>query len=167
MATTVRIPIDLRAPGTTIDAGNAFWIVDGLTAHDFGNWQFLQSADGSVFGVAHVPKNLAVVPAAKIVLILMANSTSGNVTSMQVFTAPVAPDGELFDPASLTSITVQDVTMPTTAFQTKEISFTIAAAPVADDLLIVRIFHDGNTANDTLAENTILIEAYLEIDVTQ
>jgi len=167
MATTVRVPIDLRAPGTTVNAGNAFWIVDGLTAHDFGNWQFLQSALGSVFGVAHVPKNLAVVPDAKIVLILMANSTSGNITSMQVLTAPIAPDGEDFDPGSLTSITVQDVTMPTSAFETKEISFTLAAAPVADDLLIVEVFHDGTKTEDTLAENTILIEAYLEIDITQ
>lgn len=165
MATTVRVPIDLRAPGTTVNAGNAFWTVDGLTAHDFGSWQYLPNVDGSVFGIAHIPKNIAVVPAAKIVLILAANNALGEITSMDVLTAAVAPDAESLNPASLVSVGVVDITMPSANKDTKEQSYTIAAAPVADDLLIVEVFHDGNTANDTLAVNTILVEAYLEIDV--
>lgn len=165
MATTVRIPIDLRAPGVTINAGNAFWTVEGLTAHDFGSWQFLPDVDGSIFGIAHVPKNIAGTPDAKIILVLAANSTSGNVTSMNVLTNAVAPDAEDIDPATLTGVGVVDITMPTTAFETKEQSYTLAGAPSADDLLIVEIFHDGDTGNDTLAENTIVAEAYLEIDI--
>ena len=165
MATTVRIPIDLRAPGVTINAGNAFWTVDGLTAHDFGSWQFLPNVDGSVFGIAHVPKNIAVTPAAKIILILAANNALGEITSMNVLTAAVAPDAESLNPGSLTGVGVVDITMPSTALETKEQSYTLAGAPSADDLLIVEIFHDGNKTEDTLAVNTILPEAYLEIDI--
>lgn len=167
MSTTVRIPIDLRAPGVTINAGNAFWTVVGLTAHDMGRWEFLNDVDGSVFGIAHVPKNMAAVPNPKIILILAANNALGEITSMDVLTAAVAPDAESINPASLVSVGVVDITMPSTINNTKEQSYTIAADPVADDLLIVEIFHDGNTGNDTLAVNTILVEAYLEIEVTQ
>ena len=167
MATTVRIPIDLRAPGVTINAGNAFWTVDGFTAHDFGSWQYLPNVDGSVFGIAHVPANIDVTPAMKVVLVLAANNALGEITSMNVLTAAVAPDAESINPASLVSVGVVDITMPSTNKDTKLQSYTIVAAPTANDLLIVEIFHDGNTANDTLAVNTILVEAYLEIDVTQ
>jgi len=165
MSTTVRIPIDLRVPGSTVNAGNSFWTVEGLTAHDFGAWQFLPNVDGSVFGIAHVPKNIAGAPAAKIVMILAANSTAGQITSMDALTGAVAADAEVLDPGSLTSVGVVDVTMPTTAFETKEQSFTLVSQPSADDLLIVQIFHDGNKTEDTLAVNTILAEAYLEIDI--
>lgn len=167
MATTVRIPIDLRAPGVTVNAGNAFWTVVGLTAHDMGRWEFLKDVDGSVFGIAHVPTNIAAVPNAKIVLILAAANALGEITSMDVKTVAVAKDAESINPASLVSVGVVDITMPSTINLTKEQSYTIVAVPVADDLMIVEVFHDGNTANDTLAVNTILVEAYLQIDVTQ
>lgn len=165
MSQTVRIPIDLRAPGSTINAGNAFWKVDGLTAHDFGSWQFLPDVDGSVFGVAHVPKNIAGAPTAKIVLILAANNAGGLITSMDVLTEAVASDAESINPGSLTAVGVVDITMPSTVYLTKEQSFTLATQPSADDLLLIEIFHDGNKTEDTLSVNTILVEAFLEIDI--
>lgn len=165
MSTTVRIPIDLRAPDSQTNPGNSFWTVEGLTAQDFGAWQFLPDVDGSVFGVAHVPKNIAGAPAAKIVLILAANNAGGLITSMDVLTGAIAADNESINPASLTSVGVVDVTMPSTAYFTKEQSFTLVSQPSADDVLEVEVFHDGNKTEDTLSVNTILVEAYLEIDI--
>lgn len=164
MSTSVRIPIDLRSPGITADAGNSFWTVLGLTAHDFGHWEFLQDVDGSVFGVAHIPKNVDPTPVAIITLILIANATTG-ITRMSVSTGAIADDAELFNPGSLTGIAAVDITVPGTAYHTKSQSYTLAAAPSADDILIVRIFHEGANANDTLSTNTILVEAFLDINL--
>ena len=164
MPTTVRVPIDLRSPGFTINAGNAFWLPIGLTAHDLGAWQFLNDVDGSVFGIGYVPTNIDASPAAKVVLILAANATAG-ITSMNVLTSAIAKDAESMNPGSLTGVGIVDITVPGTAYNTKEQIYTLATQPTADDLLIVEIFHNGVTANDTLAVNTILVAAFLEIDL--
>lgn len=165
MSTTVRVPIDLRAPDSQTNPGNSFWTVEGLTAHDLGAWQFLPNVDGSVFGVAHVPKNIAGAPAAKIVLILAANDAAGLITVMDVLTAAVASDAESIDPASLVAVGTTAITLPSAAYNTKEQSYTLASQPSSDDLLLVEILHDGNDGADTLGVNTILVEAYLEIDI--
>jgi hypothetical protein len=161
----IRIPVDLRTPDFTTNTGNSFWTSVGLTAHDFGSWQYLPNVDGSVYGQVACPTNISGTPAAKIVLVLMANSTAGQVSSMNVLTAFVAPDGESMNPGSLTGVGVVDITMPTVAYETHEQTYTLASQPTADDIIIVEVFHDGNKAADTLAVNTILVEAFLEIDV--
>lgn len=164
MATTVRIPIDLRSPAVTANAGNSFWTVLGLTAHDFGHWEFLKDVSGQIYGLISVPTNLAVTPAAKIILSLAANATTG-VTRMSVSSGAIAKTAESLNPATLTAIAAVDITVPATAYHTKEQSYTLAAAPVADDVLLVEIDHEGAHTNDTLAVNTLLTTAYLEIDV--
>ena len=163
MATTVRIPIDIRAPDIGTDAGNSWWTVLELTAHDLGHWEFLQDVDGSVYGEVHIPTNIAGTPAASLILVLAANATTG-VTRWSVESGAIA-DGESFNPGSLTGIAAVDITVPATAYLLKEQSYTIAVAPVADDLLIVRLFHEGANANDTLAVNTLLIDSFLQIDL--
>ena len=70
--------------------------------------------------------------------------------------------------STITSDTAQDITVPGTARLTKEVTFTVGdlANIAANDLLIVEILHEGTHANDTLAVNTELLEAYLRVDLT-
>ena len=166
MATTIQIPIDLRNPGVTLVPGNAFWTVLGLTAWDAGHWQFVKDVHGSVFGIVRIPANVAGTPNAKVKLVIAANATSG-VTRLDVLHLAVQTKHveENLNPAALTSIGEQDVTVPGTAYEALEVSFTLAAAPVAEDELLIQIFHHGDHGNDSLAVNTLLIDAFLEIDV--
>jgi hypothetical protein len=46
------------------------------------------------------------------------------------------------------------------------VSFTITETLAAEDFLIVELYHEGAHANDTLAVNTLLFDAFLEIDVS-
>lgn len=163
MATTVPIMIDLRNPRLTSLAGNAFPGVLGLTDWDAGIWEFVKNVDGKVYGVVYIPNNVNATPNAKIILILGANATSG-VTRMNIGTNPPA-DGESYNPSSLTDETAVDITVPGTARLLKHQSFTLTNAPAAKDLLIVEVFHNGAHVNDTLAVNTELLAAILEIDV--
>jgi hypothetical protein len=160
---TVRLPIQITTPQVSANAGNAFWTVLGQTDWDFGHWEFVKDVKGKVYGTVTVPKNLAGTPAAKVKLVVCANATSG-VTRLNVATKDVA-DGESLNP-TLTDETAQDITVPGTAYLRKDVSFTLTNAPAADDILIVEVFHEGDHANDTLAVNTLLLGAYLEVDVT-
>lgn len=160
---TKRFPIDLHTPQSSTNAGNAFWSVLAQTNYDMGHWQYVRDVDGRVFGQVLVPSELAATPNAKIRLALAANATSG-VTRMSVATKDPA-DGETVN-VSFTSETAQDVAVPGTAYLRKDISFTLTNAPAAGDLLIVSVFHEGAHANDTLAVNTLLLGAWLEVDVT-
>ena len=90
---------------------------------------------------------------------------------MRVDARPIANDAESLDQALDTTVANQDVSMPATAYNTKEVSFTLPTSgngfPVAaKDLLLVRIEHEGADADDTLAVNTLLIDAQLEIDLS-
>jgi hypothetical protein len=108
---------------------------------------------------------LAGSPNAKIILILIANATTG-VTVMNVATKCVAEDDETVD-VTLTDDSQTEVTMPGTAYKTKKVTFTGGDLGniAANDQVIVRIAHLGTDPSDTLAVNTILWDAYLEVDV--
>lgn len=164
---TKRFPIRRLTPQSSANAGNSFFNVIGLADYDSGHHEFVKDVDGKFFGIVEVPTNIAATPNAKIVLLIRANATSG-VTRLQVGTKAVA-DGESTDP-TLTDETAQNITVPGTARLRKDVTFTLTDAPAADDILIVEIFHNGDAAAggaaDTLAVNTELFDAYLEIDVT-
>lgn len=167
MATTVRIPINFRNPRFTSLAGKAWWAPVGLTALDLGRWEFLKDDDGKIYGTVLVPRNVAATPNAKIVVSIMANATTG-VTRLQVSTKAVA-DAESLNPASLTAETAQDITVPATARLRKDVTFpssgSLTEAVAADDILLVELYHNGLHANDTLAVNTEVPEAALQIDI--
>lgn len=163
MADTTRIPIDFRSPRVTSLAGNCTWTVDNLSTADVdqGWWRFAKDAEGKLYGLVSVPVSLGATPAAKIILILQANATAG-ATQVQVSTLAIA-DGESPDQA-YTAETAQTVTVAATAYAHKEVTFTLTAAPVSKDVLYIEVFHDGDHASDTLAVDTLMPEAYLEID---
>ena len=163
----VRLPIDLRNPRVATLAGNSFFTVAGLTAGDFGYWQFVKDVEGRIYGVVAIPKNVAATPNAKVVLVTSANATTG-VTRLQVSTKAIA-DGASLNPASLTAEPAQDITVPSTARLRKDVTFpstgSLTGTVAADGLLLVEITHLGAHVNDTLAVNTELWVAYLQIEV--
>lgn len=158
-----RVPINLHTPGMTSNAGNAFWTAASLTVWDAGHWEFVKDVVGDVFGIVALPHVINATPNAKIILQLAANATSG-VTTMGVATKAVA-DGESLNPGSLTAESDTDVTVPGTAYLRKEVQVTLTETVAADDILIVRIRHNGTAGNDNLAVNTLLLAAYLQVDL--
>lgn len=159
---TRRVPITLTNPIVASSAGNAFFTVLGLTDWDAGHWEFVKDVGGKIYGFAQIPQALAAT-GGTIGVAIAASATSG-VTRLNVAVKAVA-DGESLDPSSLTDHTAQDITVPGTALLRKDVSFTLTEALAAGDLLIVEIFHDGAHANDTLAVNTLLFSAWVDVTV--
>jgi hypothetical protein len=155
-----QIPIMFKNPRVQTLAGNAFANVINVGNIDIEVMEFLADVEGRFYGLAHIPSGYGTVTSAVVVFDIIANATTG-VTRMQVGTKEVG-DAESIN-VTLTNITAQDITVPGTAWLTKKVSFTIVTEPVADDLLVVEFHHDGDHANDTLAVNTQILNAYLEL----
>jgi hypothetical protein len=160
---TIQVPLDLRNPRVSSLAGNSFWTVAALTAWDAGHWEFVKSVDGKIYAIIRVPKNMAATPNAKFKLVFAANATTGNFV-VNVSWTNVA-EGASINPASLTSIGSQTITVPGTAYYLKTVSFTLGSNPSAEDELVIEIYHNGASGSESLAVNLLLIDAFLEIDV--
>jgi len=122
--------------------------------------EFLKDVVGRFYGVAHIPSGYGTVTTASVVFDLLANATTG-VSVMQVFTSQIA-EAESVDSA-LTAIAEQNITVPATAYALKRVTFNLASAPSADDLILITFSHNGNAAADTLAVNTLIANAYMEL----
>lgn len=166
MATTIDIPIDLRNPGITDNPDNAFWTVSALGADgDFGHWEYVQQADGDVYGIVAIPKNMAVTPNAKITLWMDDSGVTAQTLRMVVSGEYIA-SGEDWSPAALNDFSeVLEAAVPAVADQIVESVTAAIAAPVAGDLVQIRILHNGAHANDTLTTNPRLHAAFLRIDL--
>jgi hypothetical protein len=156
--------VDLLNPQQASNGGNAYPGVTTLTAYESWHWEYAKDVDGNIYGQVRVPENLAGTPAASIVIEIAANATSG-VSRLQVLTKAVS-DGQSINPSSLVAESVQDVTVPATAYLRKKLTFTLTNAPAAGDILLVQVYHNGAHANDSLAVNTLLLGAWLVCDVT-
>ncbi len=162
------IPIALDTPATSSTPGNSYWTVAPLTAWDAGHWEFVKDVNGRVYGMVRVPPSVAVVPNAAVVLSIASFAVTG-VTRLQVSTAEVR-DGDTtytYNQGLLTAETAQDVGIPAYGYMRKDVTFPLTTVPTADVILLVAVDHLGAHANDTLAENTLVFNAYLKIDVTE
>lgn len=148
--------IDLRNPQVAANAGNCFPTVSALTDWEAWHWEFVKDVDGKLYGLAKIGSSLPT----KIALEIAAAATSG-VTRISVGHKAIG-DGESLNPATLTQITAQDITVPGTSRFRKKVTFTITESLAPEDLLLIEVFHEGAHANDTLAVNTELYTAYLE-----
>lgn len=164
-AKTVWLPIDLRSPLTNVAYADL-----ALTAWTRGAYVFTKDVDGKLHGVVTVPPNLAPTPNASIKLVTGYNATSG--VSRWIVSSKRFADGVTYDPSSLTAETGQDITVPATARLRKDVNFALTnlGAPVAGEELIVEIFHNGlsgsgSGANDTVAVDSELLDAFLVCDV--
>lgn len=155
-----QIPINLKNPRVSTLAGNAVMQSIAFTNVDLEVLLFLPNVQGHFYGISHIPSGYGTVTTASVFFDLLADATTG-VTSLQISTAAIA-DGESINTA-LTAITRQDITVPATALLTDQVTFAIATAPIADDLIIIDFFHDGTQAADTLAVNTLIVNAYMEL----
>ncbi len=162
MATTIYIPVNLTNPRVSSLAGNSFFNVKALTNYDAGVWEFVKDVDGKIYGLVRIPSNVSGTPNAALVMVCGWNATTG-VARLSVKSAPPA-NGETLN-ATFTSETAQDITVPGTAYFRDDVTFTLTNAPSASDLLLVELFHEGAHGNDTVAVNTLLWAAYLQIDV--
>lgn len=146
------VPITIETPSTD---GNAFVApVGSNTPRLYPN--FKRDASGKWRGACQVPADYS--SGGTVRISIMANATSG-VTRMNVNFAFVA-DAESMDP-SLTAGTAQDITVPATALLRKDADFTVTGA-AAEDVLLVEVEHAGAHANDTLAAETVLVDAVFE-----
>lgn len=149
------VPVDLINPRISTLAGNAFADVIALTDHDMGLWRFVKDVEGRIYGRVRVPETRA---AATIVLAIAVNATSG-VSRWQVGYQRVA-DGASLNPAALTDLTAQDITVPATAYNRKDVTFALGAV-TAGEVVLLELKHDGAHANDTVAQDTLLVGAWL------
>lgn len=154
------IGISFKNPRTQTLAGNSFATVIAFTNFDLEVIEFVKDVDGKFYGLAHIPAGYGTVTTAKVVFDIIANATTG-VTTMQISTAPIADDETVN--ASLTSITARDVTVPGTAYKIERVTETLASVPVAGDVIVIEFFHEGTATNDTLAVNTQIVNAYMEL----
>lgn len=159
---TNQYPVDLRNPQISANPGNSFFTVAALTAWDFGHYEFIHAVNGNVFGVVVVPSTLVTPSNARIVIQCAANATTGN-TVLQVATKPVALSASI-NPASLTAEPLQIIGVPVVAYERFDVTFTLTPTVNAGDLVIVQVYHNGASVNETLAANLLLLGAYLLID---
>jgi hypothetical protein len=62
----------------------------------------------------------------------------------------------------LTAETVQDITMSATAYRPTDVTFTLTTTPAAGSDLVVKIQHNGARAQDTLAADSLLLNAVFQ-----
>jgi hypothetical protein len=148
---TVPVPVNLTNPDA---AGNGYANVLSTANIRVLIPAFLKDVVGDWWGTVRVPDNYS--SAGAITFAIAANATSG-VTTMGLASNPVA-NTEDFD-AALTSETDQDITVPGTAYDRKDVTFTLTPTLAAGDLLLVRIRHNGTATNDTLAADTLMFDA--------
>lgn len=117
---------------------------------------FVKDVVGDWWGIVRIPSDYA--SAGKIVLSIAANAITG-VTTMGLATRVVA-NTALYDGA-LTSESDIDVTVPGTAYTRVDATFTLTPTLAADSDLVYRIRHNGTAVNDTLAVDTLLMQAVL------
>jgi len=159
-----RFYLQPSSPAISHDGGNAYWNINALSTpapdFDFGAWEFVKDVDGYLNFYFDLPKVINnTTPNAKIILRLLANATTG-VSSFDVETRPRA-EGETLDVALDSTMAIQDVPMPTTAFVEKEVTFTLPTSgndhPVQSlDTLLCMIKHNGTKGEDTIAVNTLM-----------
>lgn len=156
---TRQYPLKLTAPRSQSLAGNSFWTVAQMSIYDFAHWQFVKDVDGRVAGQIMIPKTVAATPNAKIVLVITAAGTG--ISRFYCLYQSQPTEGGTIN-TGFTTATAVDTNI-SVAYGTKRVTLPIGA-PAVDQLLIFEIVHDGTHANDTIAVNTMLVEAYLEID---
>lgn len=164
MAQTIRIPVDLGVPQQAANPGNCYFDMLNLTDYDLGVWTLVKDVNGKVYGRVTVPKNLSGTTGSLIVELAWANSLSSKVARVSTAYAAIA-NGESMNPAALTDVTAQDLSVPTTTYQRTDATFSLSGL-AADDDLIVGVYHEGAHANDTVTVDTLVLGAWLECDVT-
>lgn len=144
------VPLAFTTPSAD---GNAYpTVLDSTTRQLY--YALSATADGAWYYRGQVPDDYS--SGASLIVVCIANATSG-VHRIGVDIA-VAKDGEDQDP-TLTALTVQDITVPGTAYLQDRITFSSGLPTVeAGDRIIGRVIRDGDGSGgtDSLAVPTLL-----------
>lgn len=118
---------------------------------------FTKSVDGTWEGSLRIPNNYA--SGGTIILSAVANATSGAVRWI-VSTAVVAAG--VTEDTAYTAETAQNVTVPGTARQRFDTTFTLTTTPVAGSTLNVKVTRKGTDGGDTLTVDALLWECIFQ-----
>jgi len=135
---------------------NTYWTAFALGAWTPGHWEFA-NANGWLYGQALVPPG---VTSANLRFAIAANATAG-VARMGLQYTPVANGEALNFGAFASAPPSQDVVVPATAYQRKDVVFALTGL-VGSDLVAFAVSREGAHANDTLTVATLLFGAWLE-----
>ena len=123
---------------------------------------FVKDVDGTWYGHIRVPQNY--VGNAKVIVSIFANATTG-VTRLVLGTFKAA-NAATYDAAAFTDETAQDITVPATVNVRKDVTFpasgSLATSLAAGDDLFIRLQHVGTAGTDTLAVDTMIMEAVFQ-----
>lgn len=153
----IPVPVQLHTPRTSTLGGNAFWTAKALATWDSGHWEFVKDVEGRVYGQALLPWTFTT---ATLTLRLTTDGITG-VSRMRakVFDSPAKNPN---DPATIwTDLGAVDVSM--VGYWYIEARYTITPKPPGFSTLVFEIIHEGAHANDTLAANTWLVGAWLDL----
>lgn len=144
--------IDLRNPSQ-----NAYWRPTTLTNFVLGHWVMLKDVDSSIYGAVRVPATFT-----QIAVNLMLGGGTGN-TRMQVKTRSIG-DGDTID-STITAESAQTIALTGGLLEIARFpaSGGIGSSPTAGDMLVVQVIHAGTDGADTLAVDTLLYGAFLEV----
>jgi hypothetical protein len=153
--TSVNVPVDLR--NATKNAGFIPLVFAGIT---MGTWFYIKDVEATISGLVNIPSSFTEV-AINVALRSAADATSGDVR-FEVASLALGngddPDGTVTSETAQTIAVSGNVTVA--RFPT---SGGLASSPAAGDILFVKLFHDGDHAADTLAQNLLLLSAWLEV----
>lgn len=147
--------IDLRNPST-----NAYFRPTTFTNFVLGHWVMLKDVDSSIYGAVRVPATFTQIA---VNLMLSPLGTGTGDSRMQVKTRSIG-DGDTID-STITAESIQTIALSTGLLEIARFpaSGGIGSSPTADDLLVVQILHVGTDGADTLAVDTVLYGAFLEV----
>lgn len=148
---TFRTTVPLDTPDGTGNGYPALTTSNGFTNVRRVVPAFTKDVVGTWEGACVVPANYG--SAGAIVVSYVANATSG-VFRSRVGTAVVAVSAS--EDTAYTNETYADTTVPGTAKQRFDVSFTLTSTPIANSTLNVKVEHEGTHANDTLAVDCLI-----------
>lgn len=154
---TVQVPVSLDTPDAS---GNGYPALS--TNNGFSNVRaivpaFAKTVDGTWEGRLRVPQNYA--SGGAIILSQVANATSGAVRN-RVSTAVVA--AAVSEDTAYTDESYVNTTVPGTAKQRFDITFTLTTTPVPGSTLNVKVTRQGTNGGDTLAVDALLWECIFQ-----
>ena len=135
---------------------NTYWTSYALGGWSPGHWEFANAA-AYLYGQALVPPG---VTSANLRFVIAANATAG-VVRMGLQYSPVASGEAMNFGAFAATSPSQDVVVPATAYQRKDVVFPVTGL-VGSDLMAFVVSREGAHANDTLTVPSLLFGAWLE-----
>ncbi len=153
------LPVNVVYPDAS---GNAYPLLVDLSPHRLVVPAFAKDVAGYWYGKFTVPQDYASAP--QIVLRLAASTTS-LVSTMAVSSYPTTADGNSYD-GTYTTETQQNVSLPGTAYNRKDVTFTLTSTITVGADINLRVDHEGAVGADTNTAETLLYGVFFKYTTT-